>query len=400
MPASFPNVRLRILAALFLVSVFVGAQKIETMNGVRVVHNVKGGKWGKNPEASIKLVQTIGDVDSDDGNFVFSLPGDIALDSAGNIYITDNRNCRIQKFGPAGKYLTTFGRKGQGPGEFSEPSSLDIDPNGLIYVLDGIARKIHVLEPDGKEYKAVPLIKFSLETIRLLKSGLLAAKGSIPFRLPGQDEGKDKSVPKLMKIIDMEGNIQKEFGDLFDYGGGFINSYGNSFKFALDKEDNIYLSFSFQNRIEKYYADGRLIWKADRLLNYNSEPLEREKIEIMKGGSKISPPKMNLCSNGIALDKRGRAWVVTLDRQIKKEEIVNTELIIRSGGIASVKTTGNTDLRTTDMYKLEIFAPDGILLGEIPLNHFADSIRIIGDNLFLRDRERGVKYYQYKIIEK
>jgi hypothetical protein len=52
------------------------------------------------------------------------------------------------------------------------------------------------------------------------------------------------------------------------------------------------------------------------------------------------------------------------------------------------------------MYKLEIFAADGILLGEIPLNHFSDSIRIIKDNLFLLDLDRGVKYYHYKIIEK
>jgi hypothetical protein len=62
-------------------------------------------------------------------------------------------------------------------------------------------------------------------------------------------------------------------------------------------------------------------------------------------------------------------------------------------------TKGNTDLQETDMYVLEIFDSDGVLLGEIPLNHFVDRICIKNDSLFLLDQMRGVKYYQYKIIE-
>jgi hypothetical protein len=62
-------------------------------------------------------------------------------------------------------------------------------------------------------------------------------------------------------------------------------------------------------------------------------------------------------------------------------------------------TKGNTDLQETDMYALEIFDKDGVLLGEIPLNIFADEIYIYNDSLFLLDQMRGVKYYQYKIIE-
>ncbi len=66
----------------------------------------------------------------------------------------------------------------------------------------------------------------------------------------------------------------------------------------------------------------------------------------------------------------------------------------------SVKTEGNTDVRTTDAFRLEIFDPDGVLLGEIPLTHFADIIRVFGDQFFLIDRERGVTVYQYRIVEK
>jgi sugar lactone lactonase YvrE len=118
----------------------------------------------------------------------------------------------------------------------------------------------------------------------------------------------------------------------------------------------------------------------------------------------MSSPEMNTCSAGLAVDGKGRGWVLTYARQLKKEEQVQTSMMGTSagGGVdnVSIKTEGNTDLRTTDAFKLEIFDPDGVFLGEIPLTHFADVIRIAGDRLFLIDRERGVTVYQYRIVEK
>ena len=64
------------------------------------------------------------------------------------------------------------------------------------------------------------------------------------------------------------------------------------------------------------------------------------------------------------------------------------------------QTEGDTDLRTTDALRLDVFDPNGALLGKFPLTHFADVIRIAGDRLFVIHRERGVTVYQYRIIEK
>ncbi len=142
------------LALAFLgLSVYSYAQKIETVDGVRTVHNTKTGLWGKNPEVQLRLVQTIGDLNTEDENLAFNNPNDVAVDSAGNIYILDAANQRIQKFSPEGKFLATIGRKGQGPGEFNFPSSLDVDPNGNLVVLDGSVKKIQILTPEGKEQK-------------------------------------------------------------------------------------------------------------------------------------------------------------------------------------------------------------------------------------------------------
>ncbi|HCS49370.1 MAG TPA: hypothetical protein DIW61_14395 [Candidatus Aminicenantes bacterium] len=48
---------------------------------------------------------------------------------------------------------------------------------------------------------------------------------------------------------------------------------------------------------------------------------------------------------------------------------------------------------------VEIFGPDRILLGALPLNHLAHGIRICGDNLFLWERTTAT-VHQYRILEK
>lgn len=395
------NIIAHFIAAFLCVSLFSNSQQVKTIEGIRVIHNEKGGKWGKNPEISIKLIRTIGDVNATDENLAFYLPWDIAFDDAGSLYILDSGNHRIQKFSPDAKYLGTFGRQGQGPAEFLYPESLDIDSGGYLYVLDQIQNRIQVLKPEGEGDKSIRIMNYSINKIRCLKSGLLAAKGAA---LLPELENKDKNLLNLIKLLDQKGNVQKEFADMFDYGDNVTNRHANTFDFDIDKNGNFYLSFIYQNRIEKYSPDSKLLWKADRILNYSTEIQKKGKMERSGSGVSILAPQMNRCSNGIAVDEKGRVWVVTLSRQLKKDEIVYTSTgVIRSDRAMTrvrKKVEGNTDLQVTDAYKLEIFAPDGVLLGEIPLNHFVDGIRIHKDSLFLLDKERGAKYYQYKIVDK
>jgi hypothetical protein len=58
---------------------------------------------------------------------------------------------------------------------------------------------------------------------------------------------------------------------------------------------------------------------------------------------------------------------------------------------------GDTELRTTDAYKLEVFDADGTLLGSIPLDFFVDGVFIFGDRLFLMDKYRGTQFREFRI---
>jgi len=147
--------------ALAIIPLFLSAaafaQKVETVDGVRVVHNEKGGVWGKTPKVSLELVRKIGDVDTEDEHLAFNYPSDVAVDEDGNIYVLDSANARVQKFGPDGKYLATIGRKGQGPGELEYPMTLSLNEKRGELAVHQQSRGISFFKTDGTYVRQLSL---------------------------------------------------------------------------------------------------------------------------------------------------------------------------------------------------------------------------------------------------
>ena len=81
----------------------------------------------------------------------FNRPSDVTWDRSGNIYVADGfgTNNRIAKFTKDGDFLKSWGRTGSGPGEFSGIRGIAGDAAGNLYVADAGNKRIQVFDGEG-----------------------------------------------------------------------------------------------------------------------------------------------------------------------------------------------------------------------------------------------------------
>lgn len=80
----------------------------------------------------------------------FNYPTHVSVDSHNRIYVTDAMNYRIQVFDADGKFLREFGSAGDGPGRFSRPKGVAVDTAGHVYVVDALFDNLQIFDDTGR----------------------------------------------------------------------------------------------------------------------------------------------------------------------------------------------------------------------------------------------------------
>jgi RHS repeat-associated protein len=84
------------------------------------------------------------------GYGVFNLPGDVAVDSSGNIWVADSGNNRVQEFSSSNTFIQAFGSSGSGNGQFATDEGIAVSPtNGNVYVTDLNNNRVEEFTPAG-----------------------------------------------------------------------------------------------------------------------------------------------------------------------------------------------------------------------------------------------------------
>ena len=169
-----------------------------------------------------------------EGQFLSS-PDGLAIDKAGNVYATDPDNHRIQKFDNQGRFLMAWGKQGSGEGDFW-PINIAVDRQGYVYVSD--ATGIQKFDSNGK---------FLTQW-----GGLGVGEGNFaPDGVAVDSQGHvyvvDATGGRVLKF-DGNGNFLGQWGSLGTGDGEFSSPSG----IGIDGEDNIYIAERTNHRVQKF----------------------------------------------------------------------------------------------------------------------------------------------------
>ena len=150
-----------------------------------------------------------GDWDEAAGSRKLNQPNDIAIAANGDVFVVQghtpgpNGDARVLKFDRTGRFIKSWGGKGNGPGQFQVAHGIAIDAKGLLWVMDRENQRIQVFDADGKyvremKYAGLPcsvdigrqyvymVNGFAGQVLRLdLNGKVLAALGK-PGKGPGE----------------------------------------------------------------------------------------------------------------------------------------------------------------------------------------------------------------------
>lgn len=99
-----------------------------------------------------RLLMTLGtDGLSGEDAHHFKQPTSVVVGRSGHIYVADGYgNARIAKFSPEGRHVQSWGRRGDGPGEFNTPHGLALDAEENVYVAERMNDRVQVFDAQGR----------------------------------------------------------------------------------------------------------------------------------------------------------------------------------------------------------------------------------------------------------
>ena len=93
------------------------------------------------------LVRSIGKTETDQH---LAIPTNFALDSQGAFRITNVGTSNVVQIDKDGHLLGTFGKMGDGFGDFARPKGIAVDHNGRIFVVDSAHQNVQIFNESGR----------------------------------------------------------------------------------------------------------------------------------------------------------------------------------------------------------------------------------------------------------
>ena len=222
-----------------------GAEYIPGAPWNKVAHGTRIGVFtiGGDPEDE-EWVSDFSGYGDQPGELIW--PAGVALDSAGNAYITDEWLNRVSIFDPAGQFLTCWGTEGNGPAQLSRPAGILIDDQDIVYIADGGNHRIQKFATDG--------------TFQAQFGGYGQGPGQFdgPWGMTLDGAGHlyvaDHKNNRAQKLT-VDGNYVAEFGS-YGAGRGQLNRPSDV---AVDPDGEVYVCDWGNSRVQVFAPEGRFL---------------------------------------------------------------------------------------------------------------------------------------------
>lgn len=266
-----------ILIAVLLISSAGTSEKIKVKieDGVEVVYNPKNPDPPKDTATKISLREEFSIGKGKKEEEMFSELTFFAIDSKGQIYVLDSKESAVKVFDAQGKYLRSFGKKGQGPGEMNQPVGIQVTPSGEIVVEDIMNQRLVYFSAEGNFLKTVSTAK-----VLGLSGIVFDSKGNIFARQFSMAEKRliwevKKYTPDLSPLYTID---SVDFPNPLE---GKINPFRFiSILYELSNNDYLFYGNTKDYDIRVFSPDGKLVRKI--LKDYNPMKItEEDKRDIL-----------------------------------------------------------------------------------------------------------------------
>ena len=281
-------------------------------------------------------------------NGEFKFPQHLAADAAGNVYVGDSDNHRVQKFDSNGGYLTQWGTNGSGDGEFIGPYGVAVDASGNnVYVVDRVNQRVQVFNSDG--------IYQDQWGTNGTGDGQFVNPAGVAVDASGKVYVVDTDNHRIQKF-ESDGTFITKWGAFGTNDGDFDTPVG----IVVDAGGKVYVADHRNHRVQKFESDGTFITKwgtsgtndgefnlpsdlvvdaggkvyVTDLLNHRVQVFESDGTFITKWGTEGTGDGQFKQPNGIALSG-GAVYVLgILNHRVQKFSISTTVIAPVNGTFA------------------------------------------------------------------
>ena len=314
-------------------------------------------------ELSFTLIEqlVIGDDEDAPAEYLFTFPELVRTDSKGYVYVHDRQRADVRVFDGSGQYVTTVGKRGEGPGEMREIDGMHVDAHDRLIVADRTSKRFTVFSEFGAQFET----KAFAGDLVAGPQPILSLEESFVLRYVRMYDDPERKLPyitdtKTLHHYDMTLNPTEAFaesGEIFDLDEPFeranFDSH-NALRMATNGIDEIVLVPRVYSGYAYRYSHEGDSWVMEKL---EGGPVPRESYMSVSNEELKANPELRRSSIFISGPSgRHRARIFNWCLGV---------VILGSGEI--VNFTMQTPLRGNLGHRAELFGQSGVLLGYGPL---------------------------------